>query len=41
MRESLEASVVTADHLAAAREAVRASLDPAQLAALESYANDR
>jgi SpoVK/Ycf46/Vps4 family AAA+-type ATPase len=41
MRESLEATVVTADHLAAARESVRASLDPAQLAALEAYANDR
>jgi transitional endoplasmic reticulum ATPase len=38
MRESLEASVVTAAHLATARGTVRASLDPAQLAALEAYA---
>jgi transitional endoplasmic reticulum ATPase len=38
MRESLEASVVTATHLAAARDRVRPSLDPAQLAALEAYA---
>ncbi|GAB3461332.1 AAA family ATPase [Actinophytocola sediminis] len=41
MRESLEAEVVTATHLAAARGTVRASLDPAQLAALETYANTR
>jgi SpoVK/Ycf46/Vps4 family AAA+-type ATPase len=41
MRESLEATIVTATHLAAARETVRASLDPAQLAALEAYANGR
>jgi SpoVK/Ycf46/Vps4 family AAA+-type ATPase len=41
MRESLEATVVTAAHLAAARDAVRASLDPAQLAALEAYAKGR
>jgi transitional endoplasmic reticulum ATPase len=41
MRESLEATVVTATHLAAAREAVRASLDPAQLAAIEAYAERR
>ncbi|MFC5286932.1 AAA family ATPase [Actinokineospora guangxiensis] len=39
MRESLEASVVTAAHLESARERVRPSLDPAQLAALEAYAN--
>jgi transitional endoplasmic reticulum ATPase len=39
MRESLEATVVTADHLNKAREKVRPSLDPAQLAALEAYAN--
>ncbi|HET6501078.1 MAG TPA: AAA family ATPase [Amycolatopsis sp.] len=39
MRESLEASEVTAAHLVKAREAVRPSLDPAQLAALEAYAN--
>jgi transitional endoplasmic reticulum ATPase len=41
MRESLEASVVTAAHLAKARDAVRPSLDPAQLAALEAYAQGR
>ena len=41
MRESLEATIVTATHLAAARDTVRASLDPAQLAALESYAKLR
>jgi transitional endoplasmic reticulum ATPase len=39
MRESLEATEVTADHLNKARETVRPSLDPAQLAALEAYAN--
>jgi len=38
MRESLEAVVVTAAHLEKAREAVRPSLDPAQLASLEAYA---
>ncbi|AUS78492.1 ATPase [Actinoalloteichus sp. AHMU CJ021] len=38
MRENLEATEVTADHLAAARESVRPSLDPAQLAELEAYA---
>ncbi|HWM03837.1 MAG TPA: AAA family ATPase [Actinophytocola sp.] len=41
MRESLEASVVTAAHLATARRTVRASLDPAQLATLEAYASSR
>jgi transitional endoplasmic reticulum ATPase len=41
MRESLEATVVTAAHLAAARQQVRASLDPAQLTALEAYATSR
>jgi transitional endoplasmic reticulum ATPase len=41
MRESLEAESVTAAHLATARGTVRASLDPAQLAALETYANTR
>ena len=41
MRESLDATVVTAAHLAAARENVRPSLDPAQLAALEAYAAGR
>lgn len=39
MRESLQAREVTSAHLATAREAVRPSLDPAQLAALEDYAN--
>ena len=41
MRESLEATVVTATHMSTAREAVRASLAPAQLAALEAYATQR
>jgi transitional endoplasmic reticulum ATPase len=41
MRESLEAREVTGAHLAMAREAVRPSLDPAQLAALEAYAKSR
>lgn len=38
MRESLEATEVTSAHLTSAREKVRPSLDPAQLAALEAYA---
>lgn len=41
MRESLEASEVTAAHLAKASETVRPSLDPAQLAALEAYAQNQ
>ncbi|EWC59665.1 Cell division protein FtsH [Actinokineospora spheciospongiae] len=41
MRESLEATVVTAEHLRAASAAVRPSLDPVQLAALEAYAAQR
>ncbi len=41
MRESLDAAEVTSAHLAAAREAVPASLDPAQLAALQAYADRR
>ncbi|RSM82220.1 ATPase [Kibdelosporangium aridum] len=41
MRESLEATVVTAAHLGKARETVRPSLDPAQLASLEAYAKSR
>lgn len=41
MRESLEAEVVSAGHLATAREAVRASLDPRQLADLQAYADSR
>ncbi|MEV0393143.1 AAA family ATPase [Polymorphospora rubra] len=39
MRESLEASTVTAAHVAAARERVRPSLDPAQVAWLANYAD--
>ncbi len=38
MRESLDATEVTATHLATARQAVRPSLDPAQLAALTAFA---
>ena len=41
MRESLDATVVTATHLETARESVRGSLDPAQLVALETYAKSR
>jgi transitional endoplasmic reticulum ATPase len=41
MRESLEATQVTAAHLRAARAAVPPSLDPAQLRALEAYADRR
>ncbi len=41
MRESLEATEVTAEHVTRARESVKASLDPAQLAALETYAKSR
>lgn len=41
MRESLEARQVTNAHLQKAREAVRPSLDPAQLASLEAYAKSR
>ncbi|MYW75225.1 AAA family ATPase, partial [Pseudonocardia sp. SID8383] len=41
MRESLDAGEVTAAHLATARRAVRASLDPAQVAELEAYARRR
>nr|WP_225954228.1 AAA family ATPase [Kibdelosporangium phytohabitans] len=41
MRESLEATVVTGAHLDEARETVRPSLDPAQLASLEAYAKSR
>ncbi|RKT83803.1 AAA family ATPase [Saccharopolyspora antimicrobica] len=39
MRESLAAAEVSATHLTTARQAVRPSLDPAQLASLESYAH--
>ena len=41
MRESLEATTVTAAHLEAALGVVRPSLDPAQVAALASYAERR
>jgi SpoVK/Ycf46/Vps4 family AAA+-type ATPase len=39
MRDSLEASTVTAANVATARKRVRASLDPAQVAWLEAYAS--
>ncbi|HET9518405.1 MAG TPA: AAA family ATPase, partial [Actinoplanes sp.] len=39
MRESLEASTVTAAHVATARKRVRPSLDPAQVAWLAAYAD--
>ena len=41
MRESLEATTVTAAHVAAARDRVRPSLDPAQVAWLAAYAATR
>ncbi|MGH3930501.1 MAG: AAA family ATPase, partial [Pseudonocardiaceae bacterium] len=41
MRESLEATEITATHLAASRATVRPSLDPVQLAELEAYAAGR
>jgi transitional endoplasmic reticulum ATPase len=41
MRESLDAATVTAAHVATARGRVRGSLDPEQVAALESYAARR
>jgi transitional endoplasmic reticulum ATPase len=41
MRESLEATEVTSVHVSKARESVRASLDPLQLATLEAYAKSR
>jgi transitional endoplasmic reticulum ATPase len=41
MRESLQATTVTAAHLEVALGRVRPSLDPAQVAALESYAERR
>lgn len=40
MRESLSASEVSGAHLDSAREAVRPSLDPEQLAALERFADN-
>ncbi|WP_344387007.1 AAA family ATPase, partial [Asanoa iriomotensis] len=41
MRESLEATSVTAKHVTAARQRVRPSLDPMQVARLEAYAQSR
>ncbi|HEY6596122.1 MAG TPA: AAA family ATPase, partial [Asanoa sp.] len=41
MRESLEATTVTAAHVATARERVHPSLDPVQVARLEAYATLR
>ncbi|MFC4947487.1 AAA family ATPase [Pseudonocardia sp. GCM10023141] len=41
MRESLDAACVTGAHIAAARAAVPASLDPEQLAQLQAYADRR
>lgn len=41
MRESLDATQVTADHVKSARSRVRPSLVPSQLAALEAYAEGR
>jgi transitional endoplasmic reticulum ATPase len=41
MRESLDATEVTAEHLNTARAAVRPSLDPVQLAQLAAYAEHR
>jgi transitional endoplasmic reticulum ATPase len=41
MRESLEASTVTAAHVAVARKRVRPSLDPAQVAWLARYAQEQ
>ena len=41
MRESMQAATVTLAHLASALAAVRPSVDPAQVAALASYAERR
>jgi transitional endoplasmic reticulum ATPase len=41
MRESLDATEVTAEHVRAAQQAVRPSLDPVQLAQLAAYAEQR
>ena len=38
MRDSLEATTVTAGNVASARKRVRASLDPVQVAWLSAYA---
>ncbi|GAA2550906.1 AAA family ATPase [Winogradskya consettensis] len=39
MRQSLDATTVTAEHVASARKRVRPSLDPVQVAWLEAYAS--
>ncbi|PQM44223.1 hypothetical protein C1Y40_05616 [Mycobacterium talmoniae] len=41
MRRSLDAADVTAADIAAARESVRPSLDPIQLASLRSWATSQ
>jgi len=41
MRHSVDAAEITADDIAAARETVRPSLDPAQLASLRAFAAQR
>jgi transitional endoplasmic reticulum ATPase len=41
MRRSVDAAEINADDIAAARETVRPSLDPAQLASLRAFAADR
>lgn len=41
MRESMAASTVTAEHVTTARQRVRPSLDPAQVAYLAAYAESR
>ncbi|GAB7041692.1 MULTISPECIES: AAA family ATPase [Catenuloplanes] len=41
MRESLDATSVTAAHVASARDRIRPSLDPAQVAHLAAYAESR
>jgi AAA+ lid domain/ATPase family associated with various cellular activities (AAA) len=41
MRRSVDAAEITADDVAAARETVRPSLDPAQLASLRAFAAER
>ena len=41
MRRSIDAADVSAEDLAKAREAVRPSLDPAQIESLRDFAADR
>ncbi|MGB6038735.1 MAG: hypothetical protein WBG39_02635, partial [Gordonia sp. (in: high G+C Gram-positive bacteria)] len=41
MRRDIDAVTVTADDVATARESVRPSLDPVQVAELEAYAQRR